>query len=319
MDLLSDVLRVARLTGGVFLRAHFTAPWCVASQMAPEFCAQYMRPARHLIQYHYVVEGSPEVCVAGRPETAVTLNRGEVVILPHNDVHHIGSDLSLTPTHSASLAVPAENGMYQIMHGGGGETVRMICGYLGCDFVHGSPVLANLPAILRIPVAGEGEGDWIRSTFLYAATEIVAGRPGSETVLAKLSELLFIEAVRRHVATLEEGATGWLAGLRDPFVSRTLELFHDDVARPWTVEELSRQVGLSRSALAERFQRLVGQPPMAYLARWRMEVAAQRLRSSGASIVQVAHGVGYEAEAAFSRAFKKTFGIPPAAWRDEQT
>lgn len=318
MDLLSDVLRVARLTGGVFLRAHFTAPWCVASQMAPEFCAQYLRPSRHLIQYHYIVEGSPRVCVAGRPATAVTLQPSEVVILPHNDVHHLGSDLSLEPISSAALAVPADNGMYQVTHGGGGEAVRMICGYLGCDFAHGSPMLANLPPILRIPVAGEGEGDWIRSTFLYAATEIAAGRPGSETVLAKLSELLFIEAVRRHVATLDEGATGWLAGLRDPFVSRALELLHSDVTRPWTVDELSRQVGLSRSALAERFQRLVGQPPMGYFARWRMEVAAQHLRSSSASIAQVAHSVGYEAEAAFSRAFKKAFGVAPALWRQAE-
>ena len=315
MDLLSDVLRVARLTGGVFLRAHFSAPWCVASQMAPEMCAPFLKPADHLIQYHYIVEGSPQVRIAARPETAVALRPGEVVILPHNDVHLLGSDLSLRPVPSHELAVPTEDGMYQVTHGGGGEPVRMICGYLGCDFAHGNPLLASLPGILRIAVAEEGEGDWIRSTFMYAAHEIAAGRPGSETVLAKLSELLFIEAVRRHAATLDDGAIGWLAGLRDPYVSRALALFHGEIARPWTMDDLSREVGLSRSALADRFQRLLGQPPMSYLARWRMDVAAQRLRTTSASLAQVANAVGYEAEAAFSRAFKKTYEVAPATWR----
>ena len=171
----------------------------------------------------------------------------------------------------------------------------------------GNPVTARNRA--------DGEGDWIRSTFTYAAQAIAAGRPGSETVLAKLSELLFIEAVRRHVATLDPDATGWLAGLRDSYVSRALTLFHGEIARPWTMDELGREVGLSRSALADRFQRLVGQPPMSYLARWRMEVAAQQLRSSSAGLAQIANSVGYEAEEAFSRAFKKAHGVAPATWR----
>lgn len=315
MDLLSDVLRVARLTGGVFLRAQFSAPWCVASKMAPEFCAPHLRGAGHLIQYHYIVEGNPRVCLAGEPDTEVTLHPNEVVILPHNDVHHLGSDLKLPAVASATLGVPAENGMYTITHGGGGEPVRMICGFLGCDFAERNPVLANLPRILRIAVERDGEGDWIRSTFTYAAQEIAAGRPGSETVLAKLSELLFIEAVRRHVGTLDPDATGWLAGLRDPYVSRALALFHGEIARSWTMDELGREVGLSRSALAERFQRLLGQPPMSYLARWRLEVAAQQLRSTSAGVAQVANAVGYAAEEAFSRAFKKAHGMAPGTWR----
>jgi AraC family transcriptional regulator, alkane utilization regulator len=315
VDLLSDVLRVARLSGGVFLRADFSAPWCVASRMAPEMCAPHLQRPGHLIQYHYVVEGRPRICVAGRPETAVILEPNEVVILPHNDVHYLGSDLSLPPTPSETLAVPAENGMFQVTHGGGGEAVRMICGFLSCEVAQGNPVLANLPGILRLSIAGEAEADWIRATFTFAAQEIAAGRPGSETVLAKLSELLFIEAVRRHAATLADDATGWLAGLRDSFVCKALVAFHGDIARDWTIEQLSREVGLSRSALADRFQRLLGMPPMAYLARWRMEVAAQQLRSGSASVAQIANAVGYEAEAAFSRAFKRTYAVAPAAWR----
>ena len=283
--------------------------------MAPEFCAPHLRGAGHLIQYHYIVEGNPKVCLAGDPATEVSLHPNEVVILPHNDIHHLGSDLELEAISSATLGVPAENGMFTATYGGGGDTVRMICGYLGCDFAERNPVLMNLPRMLRIAVSGDGEGDWIRSTFTYAAQEIAAGRPGSETVLAKLSELLFIEAVRRHVATLDPDATGWLAGLRDSYVSRALTLFHGEIARPWTMDELGREVGLSRSALADRFQRLVGQPPMSYLARWRMEVAAQQLRSSSAGLAQIANSVGYEAEEAFSRAFKKAHGVAPATWR----
>ena len=170
MDLLSDVLRVARLSGGVFLRANFSAPWCVSSKMAPENCAPFLPPAKHLLEYHFIVEGTLQACIRGRPETAVTLKANEVVIVPHNDEHLLGSDLSLPVIDSATLAVPTENGMFTLNHGGGGERVRMICGYLGCESGEGNPVLANLPPILRLAI-DEGESDWIRSTFTFAAQE----------------------------------------------------------------------------------------------------------------------------------------------------
>src|SRR5437773_7718743 len=160
-----------------------------------------------------------------------------------------------------------------------------------------------------------GAAEWIRSTFQYAAEEVAAGRPGSETVLAKQSELLFVEAVRRYAESLPDGQTGWLAGLRDTHVARALALLHRDIARPWTVDELGREVGLSRSALADRFTRLIGMPPMHYVANWRMQVATQKLRNTSASLAQVAEIVGYDSEAAFSRAFKKAFGTAPATWR----
>ena len=153
------------------------------------------------------------------------------------------------------------------------------------------------------------------STFQYAADEVSRGRPGSETVLAKLSELLFVETVRQYAESLPAGQTGWFAGLREPHVARALALLHRDIARPWTVDLLGREVGLSRSALADHFTRLLGIPPMHYLANWRMQVATEKLRSTSASLAQVAELVGYESEAAFSRAFKKSFGVAPAAWR----
>ena len=314
MDALSDVLRVTHLTGGVFLNAEFFAPWCLAARVGPEHCAPLLGPASHLIPYHYVVEGELHVQVEG--EEAFVLGPGEVVLLPRNDPHLLGSDLELPPVASRDIIQPPKDGgLFSIHHGGRGARTRLVCGFLGCDNTEGNPVIASLPAALRVDVEQGGAAEWIRSTFQYAADAVAAGRPGSETVLAKVSELLFVEAVRRHVEALPEERTGWLAGLRDPYVSRALALLHRDLARAWTVDELGREVGLSRSALGERFKQLVGVAPMHYLASWRMQVAAQALRDRSASLAHVASVVGYESEAAFSRAFKKAFGTAPATWR----
>jgi AraC-like DNA-binding protein len=191
----------------------------------------------------------------------------------------------------------------------------LTAGYLGHDSAEENPVISTLPPLLKLDAEQGGAAEWIRSTFQFAAEEVAAGRPGSETVLAKLSELLFVEAVRRYAQALPQGQTGWLAGLRDPYVARALALLHHNIARPWNVDDLSREVGLSRSALADRFTGLIGMPPMHYIASWRMQVATQKLRNTSASVAQVADSVGYGSEAAFSRAFKKAFGTGPAAWR----
>lgn len=316
MDALSDVLRVARLTGGVFLHAEFSAPWCMAARVAPEHCAPALGPAAHLIPLHYVVDGELRIKVCDSAEPALVLGPGDVVVLPRNDLHLLGSDLDMPPVRGSDIIQPPHNGgLYSIEHGGGGERTKVVCGFLGCDELATNPVLSSLPAALRLNVGQGGAAEWIRSTFQYAADEVATGRPGTETVLSKLSELLFVEAVRRYVTGLPDGQTGWLAGLRDPFVARALALLHGDIARTWTVEELCREVGLSRSAFADRFTRLIGHAPMHYLTTWRMQVAAQALRDSAAPLAQIANRVGYDSEAAFSRAFKKTFGTAPATWR----
>jgi len=316
MDALSDVLRVAHLTGGVFLHAEFFAPWCVGGRVAPELCAPAVGPASHLIVYHYVVEGDLRIRVEGEEGDDVVIAAGELVLLPRNDPHLMGSDLSLPPVPGSDVVRPPEDGgLFSIHHGGTGKRTRMICGFLGSDSAKGNPVLSTLPLLLKLSVEHGGAAEWIRSTFEYAAAEVAAGRPGSETVLAKLSELLFVEAVRRYADALPDGQTGWFAGLREPYVARALALMHRSVNRRWTVEDLSREVGLSRSALGDRFTRLIGAPPMNYLANWRMQVATQKLRETSASIAQVAEAVGYDSEAAFSRAFKKAFGVAPASWR----
>ena len=237
------------------------------------------------------------------------IGAGEVVLLPRNDPHLMGSDLGLPPVPGSDIVrPPKDGGLFSIHHGGTGRCTRMICGFLGCASAKGNPVLSTLPPLLKLSVEHGGAAEWIRSTFQYAAEEVAAGRPGSETVLAKLSELLFVEAVRRYAESLPDDRTGWFAGLREPYVARALALLHRDIDRRWTVDDLGREVGLSRSALADRFIRLIGVPPMQYLANWRMQVATQKLRDTSASIAQVAEIVGYDSEAAFSRAFKKAIG-----------
>ena len=316
MDALSDVLRVVHLTGGVFLHAEFFAPWCLAARIAPEHCRSALGPASHLIPYHYVVEGEFRMQVEGQEGDDLVFGAGEVVLLPHNDLHLMGSDLSLPPVAGRDIIQPPKDGgLSSIHHGGAGGRTRLVCGYLGCASAEGNPVLATLPTVLKLNIEQAGGAEWIRTTFHYAAQEISAGRPGSETVLAKLSELLFVEAVRRYAETLPDGQTGWLAGLREPYVARALALLHHDITRRWTVDDLGREVGLSRSALADRFIRLIGVPPMHYLANWRMQVATQNLRNTSAPLAQIAEKVGYDSEAAFSRAFKKVFGAAPATWR----
>ena len=316
MDALSDVLRVVNLTGGVFLSAEFFAPWCISTRVGPEHCAPVLGPASHLIIYHYVVEGDLRIRIDGEDGDGLVIGTGEVVLLPRNDLHLMGSDLSLPPVPGGEVInPPRDGGLFSIRHGGEGTRTRMVCGFLGCAGAEHNPVLSTLPALLTLKIEQGGAAEWIRSTFQYAAEEVSAGRPGSETVLAKLSELLFVETVRRYAESLPDGRTGWFAGLRDAHVARALALLHRDIMRRWTVDDLGREVGLSRSALADRFIRLIGVPPMHYLANWRMQVATQKLRDTSASLAQIADTVGYESEAAFSRAFKKAFGAAPATWR----
>jgi AraC-like DNA-binding protein len=194
-----------------------------------------------------------------------------------------------------------------IRHGGGGEKARVVCGYLGCDRMDGNPLTSALPPIVRFDARKGNAAAWMKSSLAFAADEIAGRRAGSETVLAKLSELLFVEALRRYVEGLPDEQTGWLAGLKDPFVSRALSLLHRHVVQQWTVDDLERDIGLSRSALADRFTRLIGVPPMRYLARWRLQLAAHHLRSSDIPLARIAEQVGYESGAAFNRAFKRSF------------
>jgi len=297
------------------LRAEFFAPWCISSRLTPEHCSPVLGPASHMMIFHYVAEGEVRIQIEGEQHEDL-IETGEVVLLPRNDMHLMGSDLSLPAVPGKEvIRPPRDGGLFSIHHGGTGSCTRMVCGFLGCASTEGNPVISSLPPLLKVKLGKGGAAEWIRSTFQYAAEEVSAGRPGSETVLAKVSELLFVEAVRRYAEELPDGRTGWFSGLRDPHVARALALLHRDITRRWTVDELGREVGMSRSALADRFIRLIGVPPMHYLAGWRMQVATGKLRDTSDSLAQVAETVGYDSEAAFSRAFKKAFGTAPATWR----
>jgi AraC-like DNA-binding protein len=313
MDALSDLLRVVRLSGGVFLEAEFTAPWCIASQIGPEDCRMVLAEPQAVVAFHYVIAGKLFLQTPG--EKPVEVKSGAIVLLPRNDPHTLASEPGLPPANSHDL-IETHGDLARIHYGGGGEETRIVCGFVGTE-ARQTPLIDALPPMLVLDLSGKPSGEWVASAFRYAAAELSAVRAGSAIALAKLSELLFVEAVRHHIETLPAERRGWLAGLRDPAVGRALALLHTQLARSWTAETLAREVCLSRSAFAERFTALIGVPPMKYLTSWRMQVAAQRLREGHRSVAQVAADVGYESEAAFTRAFKREFPVSPARWRKQ--
>nr|WP_218583835.1 AraC family transcriptional regulator [Pseudomonas akapageensis] len=313
MDAFSDVLRVIRLSGGVFLEAEFTAPWCVNGRISADACKPFLMAPRHIIASHFVVAGNMQVRIDDSP--AIDVRAGELVLFPRNDAHTFGSDLSIAPMSASDVIQPPEVGsIARVKYGGGGATTQLLCGFLGSETPF-SPLLSSLPSVLKLDVRATASGAWIESSFRFAVSEIAAGRVGSTTVIAKLSELLFVEAVSQYVASLPAERRGWLAGLRDPQIGRALALLHARPTEGWTAEALALEVGMSRSAFAERFTALVGQPPMQYLTLWRMHVAAQHLREGRGNVAQIGYAIGYESEAAFSRAFKRQFGTSPGTWR----
>lgn len=313
MDALSDVLRVIRLSGGVFLESEFSAPWCVSGKILAEDCMAFQVAPRHVIASHFVAAGRMQLRVADGE--AIEVREGEMVLIPHNDTHRFGSELTVASiTAREIIQPPAVGDIARLKYGGDGEITQLLCGFLGTDTSFG-PLLSSLPPVLKLDVRATPLGTWIESSFRFAVSQIAAGRVGSTTVIAKLSELLFVEAVGQYVASLPEDRRGWLAGLRDPQIGRALALLHANPAKAWNAESLAVDVGMSRSGFAERFTSLVGQPPMQYLTFWRMHLAAQKLREGREAVAQVGYAVGYESETAFSRAFKREFNVSPAAWR----
>jgi AraC-like DNA-binding protein len=313
VDTLSDVLRVIRLSGGVFLEANLTAPWCMKGRLSPEDCKAFQVAPSVVIATHFVVSGQMQLKV--NEDEPLLVRAGELVLLPHNDVHAFGSDVTVPPfSQPDEVKSKAAGEFSRIELGGGGEATQLLCGYLGSDHAFG-PLLSSLPAVLKIDVRATPLGAWVESSFRFAVSQIAAGRVGSTTVIAKLSELLFVEAVSHYIAGLPEDRKGWLAGLRDPQIGRALGLMHAQPARDWSAEGLAEEIGMSRSGFAEKFGALVGKAPMQYLTYWRMHLAARRLRESREAVAQVGYAVGYESEAAFSRAFKREFGKGPGEWR----
>jgi AraC-like DNA-binding protein len=317
-DALSDVLKAVRLTGAAFFDIEARAPW-VAEQPTREMVLNKVLPgASHLISYHVVTEGS---CVASVVDAdPIPVEAGEVIVFTRGDPHTMSSSpgmRAMPPDKAMIDAATAGRLPFFARYGSAGPaTAKLVCGFLACDAQPFNPLLDNLPPIIKV---GHVEGDdssWLGEFIRLAIAESANKRAGGESVLAKLSELMFIEVVRRHLETLPPAHSGWLAGLRDPSVGKALSLLHARPAHAWTIEELANEAGVSRSVLAERFAELVGLPPMHYLASWRMQIASGLL-SGGVNIAAVAAETGYGSEAAFSRAFKKVVGMPPSAWRQQ--
>lgn len=314
MDALADLLRVVRFSGGVFLESNFRAPWCIRSQLLPGDCGPGVKTDAGLVGFHYVLDGHMQVRVGNEPPRMA--GPGEIILLSRNDPHVLGSDLTITPVDARPLIRKAEEDLLACLDFGTGRQVknRFICGFLATT-MRDHPLLAALPPLLVADLRGRPCAEWAETSFRYAAREHAARRPGSQEILARLAEMLFVEAVRGYIDALPGNATGWLAALRDPSLSRALSALHLRPARAWTAEELAKEACLSRSAFAEKFTSAIGLPPMSYLTRWRMLLAGQRLRESSDTLAQVAATVGYESEFSFSRAFARETGVTPGAWR----
>jgi AraC-like DNA-binding protein len=274
--------------------------------------------AEHVLFFHYLTAGRCKIRLVDGVEV-FDVAEGDVVLFPRDDRHLMGSDLHVAPLEAENLSFEeSDRGQERFMrvrHGGGGEVTRFVCGYLACNRSVLRRMLDALPRVVRISLRDGAAGSLMRDLLKFGIQESAEPHPGGSSSLAKVAELMFVEAMRQYVAELPDQARGLLAGIRDAHVGRALALMHADSAKPWTVDSLAREVGMSRSVLAERFADLLGEPPMQYLTRWRLAVAARSLRSTAETITRVAERCGYESEAAFNRAFKREFGLPPAAWR----
>ena len=317
MDVLSEVLKAVTLDGAVFFHGEFSAPWCMHEPDADTMASYLSAASKHVIIFHLLTEGRGHARIEGEARP-LSLVAGDLVIVPHGNAHVMGNGPPVKPVDSSTQLqrVLAEGRMLS-QYGGGGEITKLICGYLTCERHLSQVFLAGLPALMKLHIRDEPSGRWLEDSLRYSVEQAEAANPGGMAVLAKLSEVLFVEALRRYVAQLPATQTGWLAGLRDPDVGKALACLHRDPARPWTIATLANEVGLSRSVLAERFRHYLSETPIGYLTRWRLQLAAQQFATTSKSVAEVAGEVGYESEPSFNRAFKREFGLPPARFRSQ--
>lgn len=314
IDVLSDVLRQVRLNSAVFLSGEFSAPWAIATPSDGQPCRDYMPDAAHVMLFHLVVRGSCMIERDGAP--SVRADAGTAIIFPRGDAHRLTSAVGLPAVPIAQLLASSERSsdVVVLRSGGGGEPTHIHCGFLACDPFVAQPLLGALPDLLTVDV-DDGTLPWLRPALAFSAATSAAPTHGSAAVLAKLAELLFVESVRRCVNAMAEGQSGWLAAVRDVVVGRALAAIHGGPARSWSLDALAREAGASKTVLSERFVALLDRSPMSYLAYWRLQLAAQQLREGDRPVDAIAAAVGYESTPAFTRAFSRQFGAPPARWR----
>ncbi|HEY3493258.1 MAG TPA: AraC family transcriptional regulator [Polyangiaceae bacterium] len=314
-DALSEVLRAVRLNGAVFFAVDAGAPW-VAESPPAERLGPYLLPGvEHVIEYHLVKAGSCWGGIVG--EEPLKLETGDIIVFPQGDAHVLSSEPGMRGNPDDVPVRRAQTARLPIsvtINRDGAERAELVCGFLGCDARPFNPLLAALPRVIHL--RRNAGGDPVLEHLIgLALVESSSERAGGACMLSRLSELLFVEVVRRHLATLPAENVGWLAGLRDENIGRVLGKIHDRPAHAWNLDDLAREVGLSRSVLAERFTHLVGVPPMQYLTRWRMQLAASLLSSTSLNLFEIADRVGYGSETALSRAYKRYVGVAPAEWR----
>jgi len=314
MDVLSELLRVVELDSAIFFNCEFSSPWCFRAPDSGCVARVLGQRGRHVIIFHLLVRGRAYLRLDGRERAA--LADGDIVTLPHGHAHLLGNGEGARVIDGAT-ALPGilGRGLELVKLGGGGEPSLFVCGFLSFEPLLSRAFLQALPPLFRVNISKDPSGEWLANSLRFAVQEAVAAREGASAMLAKLSEAVFVEAVRRYARTIPEAETGWLAAARDPSVGRVLYLFHQRPADPWTMPRLAKEVGVSRSVLADRFHHYLGQPPMAYLARWRLQLGARALTSDNRIVAEIASDVGYETEASFNRAFKRHFHVPPGRYR----
>ena len=307
MDVLDEILGSLRLSGGVVIDGEFSGDFCVNAEFTPGHFEPFFPVPETLMSYHYVRSGTLIVEVDGMPP--VTLEAGDVAILPRNDPHRLSNRAGVAPTDASKISKVTADGVHRVTTGTDGPKAEVWCGFLTTAKDSEHPLLEALPSLLTLNISG-GEAEWLESSMRFLAEE----HPSPE-VVARLAEVFVAQAVREYVESVPAGATGWLRGLADPAVSRALSMIHTRYNEELDVEMLAREAGVSRTVLGERFAELLGEPPMRYCSRWRMHVAANMLRDGKQSTANIAYSVGFNSEAAFNRAFKREFGEPPATWR----
>lgn len=314
MDALSETLASVRVTAAVFTNAEFTEPWGFMSPPAQQLIPVLSPATERMVIFHLITDGRARVRLEGFGE--IDLQGGDILVVPHGDRHAVlnGSPAALIDA-GAELAQYWMGDLSSPRMGGGGAPTRLVCGYFGFERHAEKMFLAGLPPLVTVNLRHDASGAWLESSIRHLVSETVSRTPGGAALLSKMAEALFIETLRRYAAQLPPEETGWLAGVRDPIVGAALAVMHRRPCEPWTVADLAREVGASRAVLAERFVQFLGEPPLTYLTRWRLLLAARNLKTSRATVLQVASDIGYESEAAFNRAFKREFGLPPAQYR----
>ena len=320
MDALSELLRVIRLDSAIYFNAEFSEPWCMSTPASGRLAPVLVRGAGHVIIFHLLLEGHAYVELEDGER--VTLSAGDLVTFPQGSGHRMGGGAPVTPI-DGETALPGvlARGLDLLRGGGGGACARFICGFLACDPQLSQAFLGGLPRIIKVNVRGEpGEpsGQWLENSLMFSVAQASSREPGASAMLAKLSEVAFAETLRRYVRGLPAEQTGWLMGARDLEVGRALTLLHQQHAHSWTLAELAHGSGLSRTVLAARFRHFLGESPMAYLTRWRLQLGARALATTSQGVAEIASEVGYESEAAFNRAFKREYGLPPARYRRDK-